>query len=93
MMLFRNEDMSAYVKKVHFKLHDRNKYHDIIDSFLDAEHYDTDLLSHSIRSSFLMSGRHSSNMLYRHYDIFISISSYSNPNRIVTKPPYEVISP
>ena len=69
MMLFRNEDMSAYVKKVHFKLHDRNKYHDIIDSFLDAEHYDTDLLSHSIRSSFLMSGRHSSNMLYIHYDI------------------------
>lgn len=35
---YRNEDMSAYVKKVHFKLHD----------------------------------------------------SYSNPNRIVTKPPYEV---
>ncbi len=37
-MLCRNEDMSAYVKKVHFKLHD----------------------------------------------------SYANPNRILTKPPYEV---
>ncbi len=40
-MLCRNEDMSAYVKKVHFKLHD----------------------------------------------------SYANPNRILTKPPYEVSQP
>jgi YEATS domain-containing protein 4 len=38
---YRNEDMSAYVKKVHFKLHD----------------------------------------------------SYANPNRILTKPPYEVSQP